>query len=263
MISGLEPLPASAVAAQGDVQCLSLVQAVWWSEIAERAEVFADGVLCHHRVVFHPEGMRRYVENWEDFAAYYLQTVLRERLRNPESGDKVLREILALTPVPGSWLEMDVDFRDLGGMVLRRRTTLGTVNLAYTTFSIAPSPAIDPEIVINCLRPSDRRSAAIVERLHRLTKPEDVHERLRPALSGNTAFGIELPLPSDPLGIEVPARDHLPRPLLSRPLDEGSPCGPEPAGTSRKAKRSPLGTLALISPPQNRAPKRASADKVS
>ena len=223
MISGLEPLPASAVAGHGDVQCLSLVQAVWWSEIAERAEVFADDVLCHHRVVFHPEGMRRFFENWEEFAAAYLQTVLRERLRNPERGEKVLREILDLTPVPSAWLEMNADFTDLGDIALRRSTKLGTVNLRYSTFSIVHPSTIHPEMVVNCLRPSDRRSAAILETLHRLTRPEDVHKRLRPALSGKTAIGTELLLSSDKVRIEVPAQIGLPKPLLSHSPDEETP----------------------------------------
>lgn len=212
-ISGLEPLPASVIADQGQVRCMSLVQAMWWSEIAQAAEVFADDTLCYHRVVFHPSGMRRFVENWEEFVAAYLQIVLRDKLRNPEQGERMLREIRTLAPVPDSWLEMRVNGPDISDVILRRRTALGTVNLKYATFSIGQprshQAAFHGEMIVNYLQPVDERSAAIVHKLRRLAKPGEIHERLRPALSGKTTFSPQLQVRPDNPRSEITVRRDL------------------------------------------------------
>jgi transcriptional regulator with XRE-family HTH domain len=194
IIRGLEPLPASAISDVFGVRCMSLVQALWWNEVAQYPEVFADGYLCHHRAVFHPQGMRRFTENWEEFATAYLQVALRERLRRPQVGEKVLNEILALTRLPSSWLELSVDVPNLASLALRQKTALGTVNLTYTTHLITQPTshqiAAYPEMVINYLRPADERSAAILTELRFHAKPEDVHERLQAALIDNMDFGL-------------------------------------------------------------------------
>jgi transcriptional regulator with XRE-family HTH domain len=63
------------------------------------------------RMVFHPNGLRPYITNWEDLAARLIQRVHREAAANPsDAGMIALRdELLAYPGVPDRWRLPDPD----------------------------------------------------------------------------------------------------------------------------------------------------------
>jgi len=182
---GLDPLPATAISDHCRVRRMSPVQAMWWNRVAHYPEVFSDDLLSYPRAVFHPEGLRRSTENWEEFALAYLQTILRERALDSESSEKIIDEIRTVTSTPNSWLKIRDDVPKLDDIVLRQKTALGVVKLNFTTFSINQSSGYNaatcPEITINYLTPTDKKSSAKLTALRRKAKPECMHERLRAA----------------------------------------------------------------------------------
>ncbi|HEY2475298.1 MAG TPA: helix-turn-helix transcriptional regulator [Candidatus Cybelea sp.] len=73
----------------------------------------SDSVKPHNgvRFVFHPEGLRPFIENWESVAARIIQRVHREVVANPsdETMKCFLEELLSYPAVPNRWRVLDVD----------------------------------------------------------------------------------------------------------------------------------------------------------
>lgn len=72
-----------------------------------------DSVKPHNgvRFVFHPKGLRPFIENWESVAARIIQRVHREVAANPsdETMKYFLEELLSYPAVPSRWRVLDVD----------------------------------------------------------------------------------------------------------------------------------------------------------
>src|SRR5947209_12703723 len=70
-----------------------------------------DSVTPHNvvRLVFHPDGLRPFIENWDTVAARVIRRVHREVVANP-SDDTMkcfLEELLSYLDVPSRWLALD------------------------------------------------------------------------------------------------------------------------------------------------------------
>jgi len=63
------------------------------------------------RLVFHPQGLRPFIENWESVAARIIQRVHREAATNPsdETMKCFLEELLSYPDVPSRWRMLDLD----------------------------------------------------------------------------------------------------------------------------------------------------------
>jgi transcriptional regulator with XRE-family HTH domain len=63
------------------------------------------------RFVFHPNGLRPFVENWESVAAHIIARVHREVFANPtdETMKRFLEELLSYPAVPSRWRVPDID----------------------------------------------------------------------------------------------------------------------------------------------------------
>jgi transcriptional regulator with XRE-family HTH domain len=63
------------------------------------------------RLVFHPQGLRPFIENWEAVAARIIQRVHRESADNPsdEMLKHFLEELLSYPDVPGRWRMPELD----------------------------------------------------------------------------------------------------------------------------------------------------------
>ena len=122
------------------------------------------------RLMFHPEGLRPVVENWEEVAHALVRRVHREAIGGAldEAGRQLLSEILAYPGVPARWRSAGVDlgtplvpvvpvsFRH-GGRVLHffsAVTVLGT-----------PQDVTLQELRIECFFPLDEATAAAARRL--------------------------------------------------------------------------------------------------
>jgi transcriptional regulator with XRE-family HTH domain len=72
-----------------------------------------DSVKPHNgvRFVFHPKGLRPFIENWESIAAHIIQRVHREVAANPsdETMKCFLEELLSYPAVPSRWRALNVD----------------------------------------------------------------------------------------------------------------------------------------------------------
>lgn len=120
------------------------------------------------RLMFHPEGLRPAVENWEAVAGALLQRVHREAIGGvlDETGRQILSEILAYPGVPAHWHAVDlgaplvpvvpVSFRHDGQAFhfFSAVTVLGT-----------PQDITVQELRIECFFPLDAMSAAAARRL--------------------------------------------------------------------------------------------------
>src|SRR5215468_6112086 len=62
------------------------------------------------RLVFHPQGLRPFIENWESVAARIIQRVHREAVANPsdEMMTRFLEELLSYPDVPSRWRMLDL-----------------------------------------------------------------------------------------------------------------------------------------------------------
>ncbi|MGC1906119.1 MAG: hypothetical protein WA715_20035 [Candidatus Acidiferrum sp.] len=63
------------------------------------------------RLVFHPQGLRPFIENWEVVAARIIQRVHHEAANNPsdEALKRFLEELLSYPNVPSRWRMLDLD----------------------------------------------------------------------------------------------------------------------------------------------------------
>jgi transcriptional regulator with XRE-family HTH domain len=110
------------------------------------------------RFVFHPRGLRPYLENWDEVAARIIQRIHREVAVNP--GDEAMREfldeLLGYPKVPGRWRNPDVDTVPPPLLTLDYRC--GSERLRFfgtvTTFGTAQDVALQ-EIRIESFFPAD------------------------------------------------------------------------------------------------------------
>ena len=61
------------------------------------------------RLVFHPQGLRPFIENWDVVAAHIIRRVHREATDNPsdETLKRFLEELLSYPGVPSRWRILD------------------------------------------------------------------------------------------------------------------------------------------------------------
>src|SRR5260370_14220365 len=102
-----------------------------------------DSVTPHNgvRLVFHPNGLRPFIENWESVAARIIQRVHREVTANPsdETMKGFLEELLSYPDVPSRWRMPDLDGASPPFLTINYRWKNSTLRLfsALTTFGTA------------------------------------------------------------------------------------------------------------------------------
>src|ERR1700685_4539489 len=102
-----------------------------------------DSVKPHNgvRFVFHPKGLRPFIENWESVAARIIQRVHREVVATPpdETMKCFLEELLSSPAVPSRWRVLDVDDSPPPFLTINYRWNNSTLRLfsTLTTFGTA------------------------------------------------------------------------------------------------------------------------------
>ena len=120
-------------------------------------------------VICHPEGMRRFIVNWEEFAGPLIQAIHREAAGGTNAAAARLRdELLAYPGMPARWKIPDP--RALSPPVLTMRLRRGDLQLAFfstLTMLATPRDVTLEQLRIECFYPADsvteetaRRSAA-------------------------------------------------------------------------------------------------------
>ncbi|MGA9304937.1 MAG: helix-turn-helix transcriptional regulator [Candidatus Sulfotelmatobacter sp.] len=128
-----------------------------------------DSVKPHNgvRFVFHPKGLRPFIENWERVAAYIIQRVHREVVANPsdETMKCFLEELLSYPAVPSRWRILDVDDSPPPFLTINYRWNNSTLRWFSTlaTFG-SPQDVALQEMRIETFFPADEATrAALME----------------------------------------------------------------------------------------------------
>lgn len=115
------------------------------------------------RLVFHPNGLRRYIENWESVAARLIQRLHREIAANPsdDAMKSFLEELLSYPGVPSRWRWLDFDHTPPPFLTVNYRwnNSLLRVFSTVTTFGTAQDVALQ-ELRIESFFPADEATRA-------------------------------------------------------------------------------------------------------
>jgi transcriptional regulator with XRE-family HTH domain len=124
-----------------------------------------DSVRPHNgpRLVFHPKGLRPFVENWENVAARIIQRVHREAADNPmdKTMKGFLEELLSYPNVPSRWRMFEFDGTPPPFLTINYRWKNSTLSFfsALTTFGTPLDIALQ-ELRIESFFPADEATRA-------------------------------------------------------------------------------------------------------
>ena len=127
-----------------------------------------DSVKPHNgvRFVFHPKGLRPFIENWESVAARIIQRVHREVAVNPsdETMKCFLEELLSYPAVPSRWRVFDVDGPPPPFLTLNYRWNNSTLRFfsTVTTFGTAQDVALQEMRIENFFSADEATRAALM-----------------------------------------------------------------------------------------------------
>jgi len=120
------------------------------------------------RLVFHPQGLRPFIENWNVLAAHITRRVHREVADNPsdETLKRFLEELLSYPDVPSRWRTPDLDGTPPPFLTINYKWKNSTLRLfsALTTLGTPLDVALQ-ELRIETLFPADEATRTIVNRL--------------------------------------------------------------------------------------------------
>jgi transcriptional regulator with XRE-family HTH domain len=115
------------------------------------------------RLVFHPQGLRPFIENWESVAARIIQRVHREVAANPsdETMKCFLDELLSYPAVPSRWRVQDLDDSPPPFLTINYRWNNSTLRFfsTITTFG-SPQDVALQEMRIESFFPADEATRA-------------------------------------------------------------------------------------------------------
>ena len=120
------------------------------------------------RLLFHPKGLRPFIENWESVAARLIQRVHREAAANPSDNTmkRLLAELLSYSDVPNRWGVLGVDGCPPPFLTIDYKSNEGTLRLfsTITTFGTPQDVALQ-ELRIECFFPADEATRAVLRAL--------------------------------------------------------------------------------------------------
>jgi transcriptional regulator with XRE-family HTH domain len=120
------------------------------------------------RLVFHPQGLRPFIENWNVLAAHITRRVHREVADNPsdETLKRFLEELLSYPGVPSRWRTPDLDGTPPPFLTINYKWKNSTLRLfsALTTLGTPLDVALQ-ELRIETLFPADEATRTMVNRL--------------------------------------------------------------------------------------------------
>ena len=146
---------------------------IWMNEGAKRFfSLFpsCESVTPHNgpRLVFHPGGLRPFIENWESVAARIIQRVHREASDNPtdKKMKSFLDELLGYPDVPSRWRMLDLDDAPPPFLTINYRWKNSSLRFfsALTTFGTALDIAMQ-ELRIESFFPADEATRVILQDL--------------------------------------------------------------------------------------------------
>jgi len=120
------------------------------------------------RLVFHPHGLRPFIEDWEVVAARMIRRILREAADNPsdETMKSFLEELLSYPDVPSRWRMLDLDGTPPPFLTLNYKWKTSTLRWFSTLTTLGtPLDVALQELRIETLFPADEATRVVVNRL--------------------------------------------------------------------------------------------------
>jgi len=120
------------------------------------------------RLVFHPHGLRPFIEDWEVVAARMIRRILREAADNPsdETMKSFLEELLSYPDVPSRWRMLDLDGTPPPFLTLNYKWKNSTLRWFSTLTTLGtPLDVALQELRIETLFPADEATRVVVNRL--------------------------------------------------------------------------------------------------
>lgn len=120
------------------------------------------------RLVFHPQGMRPFIENWEVVAARVIQRVHQEAANNPsdEASKRLIEELLSYPNVPSRWRRLDLASALVPALTINYRWKHLTLRLFSTLTTLGtPLGGARQELRIESFFPADEGTRAVLNRL--------------------------------------------------------------------------------------------------
>jgi transcriptional regulator with XRE-family HTH domain len=119
------------------------------------------------RAIFHPDGLRRYISNWEELAAPLIQTLHREAANGLHTGTASLRdELLSYPGVPARWSTLDP--LAVAPPLLAMKLQKDAMSLAFfstiTSFA-TPRDITVQQLRIECFHPADTMTEETARKL--------------------------------------------------------------------------------------------------
>jgi transcriptional regulator with XRE-family HTH domain len=118
------------------------------------------------RLVFHPEGLRPFIENWEDIASFIIQRVHHAVAANPsdETMKSLLEEVLNYPDIPSRWRVLDLDDSPPPFLTINYRWKTSTLRMlsTLTSFGTAQDIALQ-ETHIEIFFPADEFTRASLQ----------------------------------------------------------------------------------------------------
>lgn len=115
------------------------------------------------RFIFHPQGLRPFVKNWEEIARRLIQRVHREATGNPPDHETkaLLNELLSYPDVPSRWRMPDLESSPAPLLTISYGREGQTMRFfsTITTFG-TPQDAVLQELRIECYFPADEATRA-------------------------------------------------------------------------------------------------------
>ena len=122
------------------------------------------------RLTFHPQGLRRYIVNWEALAGPLIQQIHREAVGGiPDEGTrKLLDEVLAYPGVPARWRTPDAAAQSAPFLALAFRKGDLALRFFSTIASLGtPQDVTLQELRVECFFPGDDATEAYARGLAR------------------------------------------------------------------------------------------------
>lgn len=120
------------------------------------------------RLVFDPQGLRPFIENWDVVAARIIRRVHREVVDNPsdETMKRFLEELLSYPDVPSRWRMLDLDVSPPPFLTINYRWKNSSLRVfsALTTLGTPLDVALQ-ELRIESFFPADEATRVVVNRL--------------------------------------------------------------------------------------------------
>lgn len=129
-------------------------------------------------LICHPQGMRRFIVNWEELAGPLIQAIHREAAHGLSPAAARLRdELLAYPGMPARWKTADPRAPAAPVLAMRlQRDGLGLAFFSTLTMLATPRDLVLEQLRIECFYPADTATEAAARRL--AAAPASVDERI-------------------------------------------------------------------------------------